>query len=92
MLLYWHLLERSIQRGQGVFDFGRSSMGSNTFRFKKQWGAKAHPATWQYYVRQGRIDAMRPDNPRYQRMIQLWQRLPIGLTRLIGPRIVRGIP
>ena len=92
MLLYWHLLERWIQRGQGVFDFGRSSMGSNTFRFKKQWGAEPHPATWQYYVRQGRIDAMRPDNPRYQRMIQLWQRLPIGLTRLIGPRIVRGIP
>jgi FemAB-related protein (PEP-CTERM system-associated) len=92
MLMYWHLLERAIQRGQDLFDFGRSSADSNTYRFKKQWGAEPHPATWQYYVRQGRIDAVRPDNPRYQRVIRLWQRLPVALTRLIGPPIVRGIP
>jgi len=35
---------------------------------------------------------MRPDNPRYQRRIRIWQRLPLWLTRLIGPAIVRGIP
>ena len=29
---------------------------------------------------------------RYGRMIRLWQRLPVALTRLIGPAIVRGIP
>jgi FemAB-related protein (PEP-CTERM system-associated) len=92
MLMYWHLLERAVQRRQAVFDFGRSSMDSNTFRFKKQWGAEPSPATWQYYVRQGSIAAVRPDNPRYGRMIRLWQRLPVALTRLIGPSIVRGIP
>ena len=27
-----------------------------------------------------------------ERAIRLWQRLPVGLTRLIGPAIVRGIP
>src|SRR5262249_28791902 len=37
MLLYWHLLERAVGRGQDVFDFGRSSPESNTYRFKKQW-------------------------------------------------------
>jgi FemAB-related protein (PEP-CTERM system-associated) len=92
MLLYWQLLERAVRRGQSVFDFGRSSADSNTFRFKKQWGAEPWPATWQYYVRHGNIAAVRPDNPRYGRMIRLWQRLPVALTRLIGPPIVRGIP
>jgi FemAB-related protein (PEP-CTERM system-associated) len=92
MLMYWHLLERAVQRGQAVFDFGRSSVGGNTFRFKSQWGAEPSPAVWQYYVRQGSIAAVRPDNPRYGRMIRLWQRLPVALTRLIGPPIVRGIP
>jgi FemAB-related protein (PEP-CTERM system-associated) len=92
MLLYWHLLQRAIERGQSTFDFGRSSQDSNTYRFKKQWGAQPHPAVWQYYVRKGSINEMRPDNPRYQRRIQLWQRLPVWLTRLIGPTIVRGIP
>jgi hypothetical protein len=35
---------------------------------------------------------MRPDNPRYERMIRLWKRLPVWLTRQFGPMIVRGIP
>jgi FemAB-related protein (PEP-CTERM system-associated) len=92
MLLYWHLLKRAVERGQSVFDFGRCSADSSTFRFKKQWGAEASPATWQYYVRKGNISAVRPENPRYGRMIRIWQQLPVLLTRLIGPQIVRGIP
>ncbi len=75
-----------------MFDFGRCSADSSTYRFKKQWGAEASPATWQYYVRQGTISAVRPENPRYGRMIRIWQQLPVLLTRLIGPTIVRGIP
>jgi FemAB-related protein (PEP-CTERM system-associated) len=92
MLLYWHLLERAVQRRQTVFDFGRSSVDSNTFRFKKQWGAEPSPADWQYHVRIGAINAVRPENPRYQRFIRIWQRLPLWLTRLLGPAIIRGIP
>ncbi len=92
MLMYWRLLERAIERQQAVFDFGRSSLDSNTYRFKKQWGAVPSPAEWQYYVRAGEMTDMRPDHPRYQRLIRIWRRLPVSLTRLIGPRIVRGIP
>lgn len=92
MLLYWHLLERAVQRGQDTFDFGRSTENSNTYRFKKQWGAEPAPAVWQYYVREGTIGDLRPENPRYQRAINLWQRLPVALTTWIGPPIVRGIP
>lgn len=92
MLMYWHLLQRAIGRGQQLFDFGRSSVGSNTYRFKKQWGAEPHPAIWQYYVRQGNVAEMRPDNPRNQRLIRLWQKLPLTLANLFGPTIVRGIP
>lgn len=92
MLMYWHLLERAIERGQRVFDFGRSSEGSGTFQFKKQWGAEPHPAVWQYYVRRGDVGDVRPDNARYRVIIRAWQRLPLWLTRLVGPAIVRGIP
>jgi FemAB-related protein (PEP-CTERM system-associated) len=92
MLLYWCLLERSAERGQELFDFGRSTENSPTYRFKKQWGATSTLADWQYYLREGCIDDMRPDNPKYRFLIAVWRRLPIGLTRWIGPRIVRGIP
>lgn len=93
MLMYWQLLKRAVERGQAEFDFGRSTADGPTFRFKKQWGAKPHPAVWQYAVNEdGTAAEMRPDNPRYQRAIRMWQRLPVGLTKLLGPVIVRGIP
>lgn len=92
MLLYWHLLKRAVERGQHLFDFGRSTLDGPTFRFKKQWGAQPEPAVWQYYVRRGDIGDMRPGNSRNQRLSRLWQRLPVQLTKLMGPAIVRGIP
>ncbi len=92
MLMYWHLLQRAIERGSRVFDFGRSSEESGTYRFKKQWGAKPSPAVWQYYVRSGSPDEMRPDSGGKQRLVKVWQHLPVAVTRLVGPTIVRGIP
>ena len=92
MLMYWHVLERAIERGQHTFDFGRSSVDAGTHKFKKQWGSQEHPAIWQYYSRSGSVTDARPDSGRYDRMIRTWQKLPVWLTKLIGPSIVRGIP
>jgi FemAB-related protein (PEP-CTERM system-associated) len=92
MLMYWNLLVRAIERGQRTFNFGRSSPDSGTFKFKEQWGGHPDPAQWQFYLRIGGDAEMRHDHPRNQRAIRIWQRLPVRLTRGIGPFIVRGIP
>lgn len=92
MRMYWHLLERAIQRGQSCFDFGRSTADSGTYKFKEQWGASPHPAVWQYYRREGRSDEMRPDNSKFSYAIRLWQKLPVAVANRLGPWIVRGIP
>lgn len=92
MWMYHQLLCRAIDRGSRRFDFGRSSEGSGTYRFKEQWGAKPLATVWQYYVRRGDINIVRPDSPQFKRRIAFWQRLPVWLTRLVGPPIVRGIP
>jgi FemAB-related protein (PEP-CTERM system-associated) len=92
MLMYWCLLKRAIERSSNVFDFGRSTIDSNTFRFKKQWGAIPSDSVWQYYVRSGQIDAVRPENSKFSLAVRVWKRLPVPLTQLIGPPIVRGIP
>lgn len=92
MLMYWHLLRRAIERGQREFDFGRSTAEGGTYRFKKQWGAQPEPAKWQFYLRKGNAGDMRPDNPKYRSLIRLWRRLPVGVTQIFGPAIVRGIP
>ena len=92
MLMYWHLLERAIERKQASFDFGRCSVDSSTSRFKKQWGAESTPAEWQYHSLVGDVGAMRASNPRFQRLIGWWRRLPVSVTRWLGPLVVRGIP
>lgn len=92
MWMYWQLLQRAIERGSTEFDFGRSTIGAGTYKFKEQWGAKPSPAVWQYYVRKGDPAQMRPDSSKNQRLVGIWKKLPLWLTRLLGPTIVRGIP
>ncbi|MEM9347945.1 MAG: FemAB family XrtA/PEP-CTERM system-associated protein [Planctomycetota bacterium] len=92
MWMYWQLLDRAIGRGSNQFDFGRSSVESGTYRFKKQWGAQPEPTPWQVILRRGSLNAARPDDPRNRRRIEQWQKLPVWVTKAIGPRIVRGIP
>lgn len=92
MLMYWHVLSRAIERGQSVFDFGRSSVDAGTHKFKKQWGSEEHPAVWQYYSRIGDVSDARPNSGKYDAMISAWQKLPVWVTKLIGPSIVRGVP
>lgn len=90
--MYWELIRRAIDRGQHTFDFGRSTIDSGTYAFKRKWGATPEPAVWQYYRRRGRVADIRPDGGKYDRMIEVWKRIPVPITRLIGPWIVRGIP
>jgi FemAB-related protein (PEP-CTERM system-associated) len=92
MWMYRRMLARAIERGSHTFDFGRSSAGSGTYKFKAQWGAEPQPATWQYYVRKGSAEDMRPDSEGKKTLVRLWQKLPLPLSRLLGPSIVRGIP
>ena len=92
MLMYWHALQRSIELGQNVFDFGRSSIDAGTHKFKKQWGSQEFPCVWQYYSRRGDVSDARPNSGRYDKMIAAWQKLPVWVTKLIGPSIIRGVP
>jgi serine/alanine adding enzyme len=93
MLLYWSLLKYACENGYQVFDFGRSSQDAGTYRFKEQWGAKPVPLYWHYWLPDGRaLPELNPANPKYRLAINVWKRLPLGLTRLIGPAIVRNIP
>lgn len=91
--LYWETIRFAIARGLREFDFGRSPPGEGTYNFKKQWGALPVPLNWQYLMDEhGRLPELNPDNPKYRLAIQTWQRLPVALTKLLGPSIVRNIP
>ena len=43
VLLYWETLAAACREGFARFDFGRSSLDSGTYRFKRQWRAQGDP-------------------------------------------------
>ena len=93
MGLYWHMLQYACQQGCHTFDFGRSTQGASTYRFKKQWGAEPVQLQWHYWLAGGGdLPKLNPDNPKYRAAIAVWQKLPVWATRLLGPMIVRNIP
>jgi len=93
MLLYWEVLRFAIHNKYAYFDFGRSSIDSGTFKFKQQWGAQPKPSYWHYWLNNGKdLPALNPSNPKYALMIRTWQKLPVSLTKLIGPLIVKYLP
>jgi FemAB-related protein (PEP-CTERM system-associated) len=92
-LLYWEAIRFAIGAGAAVFDFGRSTPDEGTYRFKKQWGAQPAQLYWQYLVGNGgEVPELNPHNPKYRMAIGVWRRLPVKLTRILGPHIVRNIP
>ena len=93
MLLYWFSLQFACENRYQIFDFGRSTQDEGTFKFKEQWGAKPVQLYWHYWLRNGGLlPELNPKNPKYQALIRIWKRLPISLTRMIGPSIVKNLP
>ncbi|MDH5570124.1 MAG: FemAB family PEP-CTERM system-associated protein [Gammaproteobacteria bacterium] len=93
MLLYWEVLRYAIEKGYKRFDFGRSTIDSGTYKFKKQWGAKPLQLYWHYWLsNSSEMPKITPDNPKYRLAIKIWQNLPLTITNLIGPIIIKNLP
>ena len=93
MFMYRQILRSAIERDYRFFDFGRSSKGASTYKYKKQWGAVEHPLFWHYWLRDSdELPALNPDNPKYKLAISAWQKLPVAVANTIGPSLVRNLP
>lgn len=93
MALFWNLLCFAGKRGYSEFDFGRSSVGSGTYSFKMQWGAKPTQLYWNYWISSGEtVPELDSESPRYRAAIWVWKRLPLAVTNLVGPSIARCLP
>ena len=90
--MYWEVLRRACERGYRLFDFGRSKRGTGSYNFKRYWGFEPTPLHYEYFpITKERIPDLNPLNPKYQALIATWKRLPVPLTKVLGPPIVRGI-
>lgn len=92
MLLYWSFLEYACDQGYNFFDFGRSTFGEGTYKFKQQWGAEAFPLQWAYWT------ATNNENPqdlyKNKKLLlagAIWKKLPLPVTIAAGPHLRRRI-
>lgn len=92
MLLYWTMLDHACNNGFRWFDFGRSSPDEGTYKFKAQWGARPHPLHWHYIWLKGRPESEETtEKSKFEKAIQYWQKLPVPVTKIIGPAIRKHI-
>ncbi|MFN0109564.1 MAG: FemAB family XrtA/PEP-CTERM system-associated protein [Blastocatellia bacterium] len=91
--LYRELMRLAAARGFTRFDFGRSKLGTGACEFKRGWRMTERPLPYKFFlVGSKQMPNLNPTNPKFNLMIETWKRLPLWLTKLIGPRIVRNFP
>jgi len=57
------------------------------------WSAMLVQLYYQYWTRDGyELSLVRPDNPKYRNKVEAWKKLPLFMTRLIGPYISCNLP
>ena len=89
--MYWEVMRRACERGYRIFDFGRSKVGTGSYDFKRYWGFEPTPLVYEYKLGAARnIPDNSPKNPKYRYFVELWKRLPLPVTKFIGPFIVKG--
>jgi len=91
--MYFDHLQWAGQNGFQLFDFGRSKKGTGVFEFKRHWDTVQRELPYEMIlVRRKTLPNFSPANPKFDLAIRIWKRLPLIITRLLGPRLVRLFP
>ena len=91
--MYLKLMEYGVQSNCKYFDFGRSKKETGPYYFKKNQGFEPQLLFYEYYL--NNIETMpdvSPLNPKVQIAVKIWKKLPVWLTKIIGPKIVKLTP
>ncbi|GAA0856915.1 FemAB family XrtA/PEP-CTERM system-associated protein [Aliiglaciecola litoralis] len=85
--MYYQLMCHAKNNKQcDYFDFGRSKDDSGAFKYKRTWGMEPVALHYQFHlVKAQTLPNLSPNNPKYQLFIKMWQKLPVWLSRRIGP-------
>ena len=91
--IYWEMIKRACQEGYKQFHLGRGTTESGRSFFKNKWNATPKQLYWEYILNKSqKIPELNVDNPKYQKAINLWKKLPVHLTQSVGPFIAKNIP
>ncbi|MEW6074549.1 MAG: FemAB family XrtA/PEP-CTERM system-associated protein [Planctomycetota bacterium] len=91
--MYLALQEWAVRRGFRRFDFCRSRADSGAFAFKCHQGFVPQPLHYRFLlVRDRRVPAFTPSNPRTRILQAAWSRLPRWLVRRVSAGLAPYLP
>ncbi len=91
---YWSIIEWCCREGVKRFELGRSPRDSTHVQFKRKWGGREVPLYYNYRLidpRKRYRSVSRP-SPAQRLATVIWKRLPLAVTRRVGPAVFRYIP
>lgn len=96
-LALWAIMRDAVNNGFSQLDMGRSPAEANASKFKGQWGGTSSPVYQTIMMKndQERSNSLSSEvqsNERFQLFMQVWPRLPLSLTRFLGPKLRWHIP
>jgi len=91
---YYRLMQESVERGLCRFDFGRSrANNAGVVKFKTHQGFAAEPLPYQVVeLVPGAAGSGDPNSGLFLKLRTLWRKLPPGVARAVGPRLIRFFP
>jgi FemAB-related protein (PEP-CTERM system-associated) len=92
-VMYVELMRYAVERGLKRFDFSRSRRDSGAARFKEHQGFEPAQLHYEYTLAPGaRIPNVSPSNSKYDLFRTVWMQLPFGVTKWLGPKLVKNLP
>jgi len=86
--MYYQLMCHSAKRDCHTFDFGRSKIDSGAYYYKKHWGMTPTIVSNHYYLHRAQhTPSLNVTNPKYALAINVWKKLPLSLSQIIGPKL-----
>jgi FemAB-related protein (PEP-CTERM system-associated) len=92
--IYMTAMERAVELGCTVFDFGRTRRDNEgSYNFKRFFGFEPRPLEYQRYVYPGKtFPNLTPSNPKLQLVRQIWKHMPMSFCTAAGARLSRHLP
>jgi FemAB-related protein (PEP-CTERM system-associated) len=92
--IYLTAMERAVEIGCRVFDFGRSRRDNpGCCNFKRFQGFEPEVLEYQRILAPGRTAVnLTPSNPKFSLARKVWPKLPLALTRPLGAWVSRHVP